>query len=53
MRKKKQHEISAHLDINIITSDDGLPADGTDLNFDVHDAQVFRADIDLRETRVH
>src|SRR6267154_6358083 len=52
MGKERQYEISAHLDVDIITSDDSLPADGTDLNFDVDDAQGFRANIDLYETRV-
>lgn len=50
--EKYEYEIGAHFDINIITSDDGLPANGADLNFDVDNPQVFCADIDLYETRV-
>jgi hypothetical protein len=45
--EKYEYKISAHFDINIITSDDGLPANGADLNFDVNNPQVFCADIDL------
>lgn len=47
-----EYKISAHFDINIVTSDDGLPANGANLNFDIDNTQVFRADINLYETRV-
>jgi hypothetical protein len=36
-----------HLDVDIITSDDRLPTDGDNLDFNVYDAKRLGADIDL------
>jgi len=41
-----------HFDVHVVPSDDGLSANGNDLDFDVHDAKRLGADIDLDQTRV-
>jgi hypothetical protein len=41
-----------HFDIDVVTGDDHLSANRTDLDFDVDDAKGFRADIDLNETGI-
>jgi len=42
-----------NIDVYIVACDDGLPANGTDLYFDVHGPQRLRADVHLYETRIH
>lgn len=42
-----------HLDVHVIACDNGLPADGTDLYFNIHNPQAFRTDVNLNETGVH
>ncbi len=42
-----------HLDVDIISCDDFLPADGAYLDLDVHDTKRFSADVDLDKPWVH
>jgi hypothetical protein len=41
-----------HLDVDIVASDDALPTDGDDLDFDVYDAERLGADVDLGQAGV-
>lgn len=43
---------NVHFDVDVVASDDGLPTDGNDLDFDVHDAKRFGADVDLDQARI-
>ena len=42
-----------HLDVDIVSRDDLLAANGHDLDLDVDDADVLRAGVDLHQTGVH
>ncbi len=39
-----------HFDIHVVTSDDSLPTNGDDLNFDIYHAKRLGADIDLGQS---
>lgn len=44
--------VDSHLDVNVITRDDLLSADGADLDLDVNDAERLCADVDLDKAGV-
>ena len=44
--------VHVHFDVNIVPCDDGLSANGTDLDLDIHNAKTFGADVNLDKTGV-
>ena len=44
---------SSHFDIDIITGNDLLPSNGTNLDLDIDNAEGLGADVDLDKTEVH
>ena len=41
---------NVHFDVHVVAGDDLLPANGADLDLDVHNPQRFSADVDLHKT---
>lgn len=44
--------MNVHFDVDIVSRDDRLPTNGTNLDLDVDSAQRLCADVDFDETRV-
>ena len=55
MKLKVSHVLGggdAHFNVNVVTGNDRLAANGADLNLDVDDAEGLGADVDLDKTGV-
>jgi hypothetical protein len=46
-------EVNVHFNVDIVSSDDSLPANGDYLDFDVYDAERLGADVDLDQAWVN
>jgi hypothetical protein len=48
----KEDKWYVHFDIHVVTSDDGLTANGNDLDFHINHAKRLGADVDLGQSRI-